>query len=78
VHHSATLGRVPDVGGGVVHISHPFYSQACQRILPLALHHRWCSSMARRTLGNGGATAVSAAYILIHYSLLVACECAAS
>lgn len=30
------------------------------------------SSMARRTLGNGGATAVSAAYILIHYSLLVA------
>jgi tyrosine-specific transport protein len=32
------------------------------------------SSMAQRTLGAGGARAVSAAYLLIHYSLLVACE----
>ena len=30
--------------------------------------------MARRTLGEGGATAVSLTYALLHYSLLVACE----
>lgn len=32
------------------------------------------SSMARRTLGDGGAAVVSATYLLIHYALLVACE----
>lgn len=31
-------------------------------------------SMARRTLGNGGAMAVEATYLLLHYSLLVACK----
>lgn len=31
-------------------------------------------SMARRTLGEGGAAAVSATYVALHFSLLVACE----
>ena len=31
-------------------------------------------SMARRTLGEAGATAVSITYAVLHYSLLVACE----
>lgn len=31
-------------------------------------------AMAQRTLGLGGATAVSATYLLLHYTLLVACE----
>jgi hypothetical protein len=30
--------------------------------------------MARRTLGDAGATAVSLTYALLHYTLLVACE----
>ena len=30
--------------------------------------------MARRTLGDSGATAVSLTYALLHYTLLVACE----
>lgn len=33
-----------------------------------------CSSMARRTLGDAGAGAVSATYLLLHFALLVACE----
>lgn len=32
------------------------------------------SSMARRTLGDAGATAVSLTYALLHFALLVACE----
>jgi tyrosine-specific transport protein len=34
-------------------------------------------SMARRTLGPAGAVAVSVVYAVLHYSLLVACECLA-
>lgn len=30
--------------------------------------------MARRTLGDTGARAVNAAYLLLHVALLVACE----